>query len=155
MNTEKLRAFLTFYLVNFLISFVLVGGWTTLINQFRLDITLIICAIMSLFITTMVIGQAEKEERIREELVKQLEDDNMKQAKEYDVKTVDIDDFLDHVEKIAIERLKHFNSTKCDSPWEWVEYIQPEMNNVLQAILVINLQRGFTKDEKKTTDDKK
>jgi hypothetical protein len=155
MNTVKLREFLILYLVDFLICFAFVGGWTYLINQFRLDVTLIICVIMSLFVTTIIIGQHVKEEIVREELVSQMENVNMKLAKEYDVKNVDVEDFLNHVEEIAIERLKRTNSIKCDNPCEWVEYIQPEMSNVLQAILIINLQRGFSKDEEKTTGDTK
>jgi hypothetical protein len=152
MNSEKLREFLTFYLINFLISFLLVGGWTTIIGEFRLDIILIVCAIMSLFVTSLVLGQHEKEERIIEGFERRLVDINEKKAEEGEIEKVDVKEFLNDVEKIAIERLKHYKSSECHAPQDFVEYIQSEMNNVLQAILIINLQRDINIKEKNIGD---
>ena len=72
MNSEKLREFLTFYLVNYIICFIVSGGWTLIVNEFQLEFVFIMSGIMAFPITLMV-SDRQRKKTISDNKIMELE----------------------------------------------------------------------------------
>ena len=72
MNTEKLREFITFYLINYIICFIVFGGWTLIVNEFQLEVVFIMSGIMAFPITLMV-SDRQRKKTISDNKIMELE----------------------------------------------------------------------------------